>query len=502
MIDITKESAFSKWKTRILIIAIAVAVIAGLAFAGAWLFGDPTLDDAIDDYESGEYGDAIETLNSLIPRAGYDDLEKVYYYRARSMNRLAETIEKEFSDELAAAAIDKKGTPDYSEAVGEIQETLDEINRDTNGDLALVFSRNRSRIVSRGKFYDEFTSKFRGSALIEDLDFEEVQKTLKTDPEKGAASLLNFYRRYPNTSYLAHIVKYLMEALNTDTFALKENGKVMFDLFVIYGNKFPTSPEITRLYTVSGDNVNLRNSPGTEGAVVGKAMKDETVIQLEKSMDTMQAGDVRDYWYRITTLSGVRGWIFGKYLKRLDITSISPVEIKEAWTLEENFSDWKDSNTPASWGHVDEAARTCLSFYESGSSKIARCAAKKGQAAGLFSRLGTARSFTVEARARSCGGRSTAFAYVMPDGRAFALDFAEEAAEISGMRIPLHSGDWHIYTLKSDNGAFAQLMIDGEVMSARIEPVKLPRFGLRGVYCLNSSGDEDSCAEMGYIKIR
>ena len=99
-------------------------------------------------------------------------------------------------------------------------------------------------------------------------------------------------------------------------------------------------------------------------------------------------------------------------------------------------------------------------------------------------------------------GKNTVFAYVMPDGKVFALDLGGEAAEISGMRIPLHSGDWHIYTLKSDNGLYAQLMVDGEVMSARIEPVRLPRFDLRGVYCLYSDGVDDSCAEMGYIKIR
>jgi hypothetical protein len=59
-----------------------------------------------------------------------------------------------------------------------------------------------------------------------------------------------------------------------------------------------------------------------------------------------------------------------------------------------------------------------------------------------------------------------------------------------------------VYTLKSDNGSFARLLVDGEVLSARIEPVKSTHFTLRGIYCLYSRGIGESCAELDYLKIR
>ncbi|HOO72602.1 MAG TPA: SH3 domain-containing protein [Spirochaetota bacterium] len=487
---------------RIIVSIIAAIIVATGVIAGYFFFRDATLDDAIDDFENGHYRNAIVTLNELIPKANYDSLEKIYYYRARSANRLAEELNDDFSDELAGVSLEKKGSEEYTESLVEIEEELSDINSRTGADLAVAFSRDRSRIISRGKFYDEFSAKFRGSSLIEDLDFEEMQKMVKAAPENGVEYILAFYRRYPNTTYLAHIIRHLFDSLNADTSVLKDSGPVLFNLIVTYGKRFPTSPEITRLYTVSGDNVNLRNSPGTEGSVVGKAGMDEIVIQLEKSMDTMQVGDVRDYWYRIASLSGAKGWIFGKFLKKLDISRYTPAEAAEAWTQEEYFTQWSDSNTPAGWTQVNQAAKTALSFYDSGSSKIVRLTNKKGQHTGLFSRFSTARAFTIETRARFCSGKTTLFAYVTPDGRSFALDIADESVEISGRTIPLHTGDWHVYKLISDNGSFAQLLVDGEIISARIEPKKTGHFTLRGVYCLYSDGSGDCCAEMDYIKIR
>jgi hypothetical protein len=409
---------------RIAVPLAAVIVLAAAITAGILLFREPGLDHAIDDFESGDYIDAIETLNGLIPRANYDSLEKMYYYRARAINRLADELDHDYSRDLGNASMEKKGTREYERSLEKIEKALARANEKTGGDLAIRIARERSRIISRGNFYDEFTAKFRGSPLIEDLDFEETQKSVKASPEDATQTLLAFYRRYPQTAYMAHIVRHLLDAISADVTITRDNGDAMLALFIAYGNRFPTSPELSRLFTVAGDNVNLRNSPGTEGQIVGRAGQDEIVIQLEKSMDTMQIGDVRDYWYRIASFSGARGWIFGKFLKRLDMTRHNEAGTHETWTLEERFAQWNDSNTPAGWSHVNESAKDSLSFYDSGQSKIVRLSGAKGRHAGLFSRYSTARAFTIECRARNCGGTTTAFACVLPDGRVFALDLA------------------------------------------------------------------------------
>ncbi|GGG61789.1 SH3 domain-containing protein [Epilithonimonas arachidiradicis] len=60
--------------------------------------------------------------------------------------------------------------------------------------------------------------------------------------------------------------------------------------------------------TVATDesNLNIRQEPSTEAAVVGKAAKGETVTLVEQSSDD---------WWKIKTADGEEGYAYARYLK-------------------------------------------------------------------------------------------------------------------------------------------------------------------------------------------
>jgi len=53
-------------------------------------------------------------------------------------------------------------------------------------------------------------------------------------------------------------------------------------------------------------NLNLRQEPSTEAAVVGKAAKGETVTLVEQSSDD---------WWKVRTADGEEGYAYARYLK-------------------------------------------------------------------------------------------------------------------------------------------------------------------------------------------
>lgn len=53
-------------------------------------------------------------------------------------------------------------------------------------------------------------------------------------------------------------------------------------------------------------NLNIRQEPSTEGAVVGKAAKGELVTLVEQSSDD---------WWKIRTSAGVEGFAYARYLQ-------------------------------------------------------------------------------------------------------------------------------------------------------------------------------------------
>lgn len=53
-------------------------------------------------------------------------------------------------------------------------------------------------------------------------------------------------------------------------------------------------------------NLNIRQEPSTEGAIVGKAAKGESVTLLEQSSDD---------WWKVKTADGEEGYAYARYLK-------------------------------------------------------------------------------------------------------------------------------------------------------------------------------------------
>ncbi|MCU0848943.1 MAG: SH3 domain-containing protein [Spirochaetes bacterium] len=499
-----KRTAFFTDNARKFFIFLTIAIIATVgAVTAINVFKSDDLESAINEYEDQDYLDAIVELNRLSQVSDYERSEKIYYYRCRSLNGLALKLEKKFEDELTSASLEKKGTADFNNSSKKISEKLSDINKKTGGDLALVYSRKKSRIASRGRFYEEFISKYKGSGLIEDLDFEEVQKTERTEPEKLLSSIVNFYTRYPNTNYIAQLARMIFDGLQKENLNVVDKKDQVWNIIISYVGRYPTSPETGKLYISDANNVNMRNSPGTDGKLVGKIARDEILIQLEKSMDTTQIGDRRDYWYRVSTLGGLKGWIFGKFLKPLDISKYKTEEAADKWTIEETFDEWEDSNTPKNWAHIQGSDRSAIGFASRSGKKTAVINSSRAGSAGLFVRHGTTRSFTISSRARLTGGGSLVIlAYGMGNGLSFYVKLMPQTVESSGRTVPVKTGEWHTYTLKSEDGRFASLYIDGEMITTRIEASVIQELKQRGVYCLYSPKNEESTGEIEYIKIK
>ena len=57
--------------------------------------------------------------------------------------------------------------------------------------------------------------------------------------------------------------------------------------------------------TTDSTNLNIRSTPSTEGAIVGKAAHDEVVTLVEKTDDS---------WWKIRTADGEEGYAYAQYL--------------------------------------------------------------------------------------------------------------------------------------------------------------------------------------------
>lgn len=482
-------------------IILGILLITGIIYLAT--SGD-TLDKAIDQYESGDYIDAIIMLNRLVKTAGYDESEKIHYYRCRSINSLAEELEDDYEDELVEAALENRDKPDYEKAHNKIAVKLSKVNSKIEGDLEFIAASKKSRIIPRGLFYNDFVSRYRGSQYIEDLDFYEIKKISAIEPARLFDYMERFYKKYPNSTYVPQIVTIIFDAMRDGAPLGTNSEEFLKNIILGYALRFPTSQEVSRIYTSAGDGVNMRNSPGLNGAMAGKTVKDEILIQLEKSMDTMQVGDTRDYWYRVSTLKGQRGWIFGKFLKPVDIQGLALANNIEAWSLEDFFAAWTDSNTPENWTHIEGADKTAVIFKKQAAGNLLVFNSKGQAATGLFTRVNTTRSFRLLIRARFASGAPvTLVAYSIEKDYVYIIRAENDRIEVNGRSIPLKTSDWHNYELSSDDGRFASLTVDGQLISGRIPAVSDQVFGNRGIYMLcQQPGSVGTVAEIEFIKIR
>ena len=60
--------------------------------------------------------------------------------------------------------------------------------------------------------------------------------------------------------------------------------------------------------TTDATNLNIRSTPSTDGAIVGKAAHDEVVTLVEKTDDS---------WWKVRTADGEEGYAYAQYLSPL-----------------------------------------------------------------------------------------------------------------------------------------------------------------------------------------
>lgn len=483
------------------LITIAL-ILAGIVFLITFFsIKDDDLESSIRKYEQGNYVSAIIALNNIKESPSYEDGEKIFYYRCRAINDLAEELENKYSKYLKAAIIEKRNTAGYTKARRKIEEKLSTINKKIGGDLQLAEATKLSRIVQGGKFYNEFLSNYRGSHFIEDLDFMEFKSAIKSEPEKLFQNAGKFYSHYPDSSYIPKIVSMIFESMHQGETVQAITDSKTGEMIINFAAKYPTSQEASRIYMSDGDNVNLRDSPGLTGNPAGKTIKDEVLIQLEKSMDTMQVGDTRDYWYRVATLRGVKGWIFGKFLKPLDPDLLNKESKEETWAMEDNFDSWSDSNTPENWMHV-EGEKSFINFRKEGDKKILVLNASEGSKAGLFNRFTRPREFRLKIKARFVSGSPVVITAFSPGKNStYILSLGNDSINLNGRIIPFNTANWHVYEIFSENQNFASLSIDGQIVSGRIPPIQDSHFSQQGTYLMNTEGEATVC-ELEFIKIR
>ncbi len=485
-----------------IILGAAVAAVVAAAVLAVKLTAKTGLEEAIAEYDDGDYVEALIILNSLAPQVQYEKGEAVYYYRCKALNRLAERTERRYRDELTLIAA--PGTPkDRREReLRELEEELGIINGKVQGDLRVAVSGGAGRIVPGGRFYDEFISRFKGSRYIEDLDFEEIEKIERSDGGRFLGALSNFYAKYPRTLYLSQVVRMLFANLEKSGVDLSTRADMLTGMIVDYARRYPTSSEIHRIFTCRGDEVNLRSAPGIQGKVVGKAGKDEMLIQIEKSMDTAQVGDTRDYWYRVMSLRGLQGWIFGKFMAPFDLSKYGGADVAESWTFEENFGEWSDSNTPKNWLHLPGSDTFSVLFYEKAGRRLAKLSSAAGGLAGLYRRTPGSGGFVLKARGRFVSGDPVVLVAFSTGSGYYGVRLGQGELDVCGRKVPMNTGEWRDYTIASDDGRFASVSVEGELLLNKIPPGRDAAFAAPGMYCLVSKKGESSSAELEYVRLK
>jgi len=173
-----------------------------------------TIESAIRDYEDGDYVEAIISLNSFIKTANYEEGEKIYYYRSKSLNTLAEELEDDYDDELKDASLENKDKPEFEKYKQKIEKKLQKLNSRTGGDLEFIPAAKKSRISPKGLFYNEFASRYRGSQFIEDLDFYEIKKMAASDQSRVFDYMSRFYKKYPGSNYTPQMITIISKKYN------------------------------------------------------------------------------------------------------------------------------------------------------------------------------------------------------------------------------------------------------------------------------------------------
>jgi len=471
---------------------IALVVI-GVIIAGVIIYramAPATIDNAIEYIDSGNYKKALKVLNTLAKTSGYEDGERIYYYRLKALLGFINELNEDYADECKEIQKTKN-----KKIESKLKAKLEEINKETEADLILVTD-PECYISMGGTLYDEFVSLYPGSRYIESIDFDMLQFIMSKHP--GTINpVIEFYKRYPETTYLSSLVNMVLKALGNPKIELKGHAEKLTEMIQNFCNKYHASAEYYRLFRCKGENVNLRDSAGTHGQITGKLNKGEFVIQLERSMDSVQIGDVRDYWYRVVSVSGSRGWVFGKFLERIEPMTKNLVSEDEGFTIDEHFSEWIDSHTPKGWQHMYPGFEEAISFTKRKDIHIVKL--DSGEKGGLYKKTGSFQNMVCKVKGRLLSGNVILAGVVGYGGLAAVITLLPEEVDVCGYKIPYTTTQWHEYELRSE-GKTLSLFIDGELVARKINTKKHDLLKSSGIYILVCGTKTQ--AEIEYIRIK
>ncbi len=107
-----------------------------------------------------------------------------------------------------------------------------------------------------------------------------------------------------------------------------------------------------------------------------------------------------------------------------------------------------------------------------------------------------------QARGRLISGDSMILIAYSMTGGTFYVKLNRDEMDVCGRIIPLGTFDWREYRLTSEDGRYAAVYVDGELISSRIPPVQSADFPHAGIYCLVSSRGRISSGEIETVRYR
>ncbi len=464
---------------------------------------EATFKTAIRDYQSGDYSDSIIIINRIIPTSEFKDQEKMLYYRCKAIRGLAKKLEKRYDDELKEIALKNRNSKYFIKNKSYLEKKLQVINSKIEGDLRITLAQKMSRIFPGGKFYLALKSQFQGSGYIQDLDYDQLLDSISLYPVKRVSAVISFFNKYPKTTYISELVKILFNQLEHGQVEVSTvSEQSLMSLIASYIARYPTSIELKRLFLCKGSNVNLRSEPTTESNVVGKIKKNRMLIQLGKTQKKYKIGTHNHHWYKVISFNGIKGWIYGKFLKQIDNQYLQKYKL-DTWAFEDTFALWKDSNTPQNWSHISKSNKESITFRKNSNNHIVILQADENTSSGLFNRFPTGKAFTLITRARYIDGHTSLLAgYVLYSGLGYFIELHRNGVEICGKKYTLNTQSWHTYTLESRDGINASLIVDNKKIADNINMIRMKGYEQRGVYVLGSQPGIKSFAELDYIKIK
>src|SRR5262245_23209656 len=66
--------------------------------------------------------------------------------------------------------------------------------------------------------------------------------------------------------------------------------------------------------TVTSADLKMRIAPNTTAVEIGRLTRGEQVKIVQRSADSVQIGTLNAYWYKVTSNSGLTGWVYGAHL--------------------------------------------------------------------------------------------------------------------------------------------------------------------------------------------